>query len=442
MTIRALQGNIEHEKRIIEELLNFHSQYESLLRMEEITGVSNNEEKKIIKDIIDSLVSRLKIVNNAIPAILKEIKAYKELGHVQKRKKEKLISVKSPDIGEELVTVSKEERKKFLEELRKTNTNIKKLFEKREKRKNTQLLTEITSPNYFARIAAKIFFDKASKLAKLDYFKKLNTSLRQANIPYLLNTYIAMALLATLIAFLVSIPLLVLISFLHFTEGGLLISFSIQKLIKYSWLVIALPLTTFALFIMYPSSEKSAVNRKINEELPFVTIHMSAIAGSGIEPSRIFEIIMKSGEYPATTNEIKKLINFINLYGMDIVTALRETARITPSPKLAELFNGLATTIHTGGSLTEFLNEHAERLLVDYRLERERYTKTAETFMDIYISIVLAAPMLMLMVLILLQYTGINIGISIGMLTLLMVIGMVIINVVFLVFIHIRQPRY
>jgi len=428
MSIKALQGNIEHEKRIIDELLNFHNQYESLLRMEEITGASSEDERKIISNIIASLLSRLRIVNDAIPKILSEIKAYNKLRMIPEKKKEKkLISIK-PAPAEELITISKEERKRFLQELEKTNTNIKRLAEKRGKKKHflAEQARQLTAPGLFARIAARMFSEKANKLAKLEYFKKLNTSLRQANMPYLLNTYIAMCLLGSLIAFLVSIPILLLISLINFSEEGVIIAFSLSKLGRYSWLLLALPLVTFMLFILYPESEKN----------------MSAIAGSGIEPSNIFKIIMKTEEYPATTKEIKKLINFINLYGLDIVTALRETAKITPSKKLSELFNGLATTIHTGGSLTDFLNEHAERLLVDYRLERERYTKSAETFMDIYISVVLAAPMLMLLVLVLLQYTGANIGIDMNVLTFLMIIGIAVINIVFLVFIHLRQPRY
>jgi archaellum biogenesis protein FlaJ (TadC family) len=39
-------------------------------------------------------------------------------------------------------------------------------------------------------------------------------------------------------------------------------------------------------------SRKKSLNKEINQELPFMTIYMAAIATSGIEPSKIFDILV------------------------------------------------------------------------------------------------------------------------------------------------------
>ena len=104
----------------------------------------------------------------------------------------------------------------------------------------------------------------------------------------------------------------------------------------------------------YPSIEKKSVENQINQELPFVVIHMSAISGSMIDPSKIFSIIIATKEYPYLKKEFIKIINEINIYGYDLVTALRSIALDTPSKKLADLFNSLATTITSGGDLPDF----------------------------------------------------------------------------------------
>ncbi|MEK7124018.1 MAG: type II secretion system F family protein, partial [Patescibacteria group bacterium] len=57
-------------------------------------------------------------------------------------------------------------------------------------------------------------------------------------------------------------------------------------------------------------------------------------------------------------------------------------SKTTPSTKLSELFSGLSTTITSGGNLGEFFAKRADSLLVTYRLEREKYTKIAETFIN------------------------------------------------------------
>ncbi len=105
------------------------------------------------------------------------------------------------------------------------------------------------------------------------------------------------------------------------------------------------------------------------------------------------------------------------------------------------MLNGLATTITTGGSLTSFLEKRAETLLFDYKLERDKQTRSAETFMDLYISVVIAAPMILMLMLILMSVSGIGLGMGVAALTVIIVSIVAIINVLFLVFLHIRQPK-
>jgi len=184
------------------------------------------------------------------------------------------------------------------------------------------------------------------------------------------------------------------------------------------------------------------MEKRINAELPFVTIHMSSIAGSGIEPTQIFKIITQGEEYPYTKKELKKVINQVNVYGYDLISALKNTARETSSQKLSELFNGIATTISSGGNLLDFLNKKAETFLFEYRLDKEKQTKSAETFMDVYISIVIAAPMILTLLIVLISVTGLGIGLSMNALTFVIISIVSLINIIFLVFLHLNQPVY
>jgi len=62
--------------------------------------------------------------------------------------------------------------------------------------------------------------------------------------------------------------------------------------------------------------------------------------------------------------------------------------------------------------------------------------------MDIYISIVIAAPMILLMLLIMISVSGLQSGLSIGEMT-TSIIGIVaIVNILFLTFLHLKQPSY
>jgi flagellar protein FlaJ len=130
----------------------------------------------------------------------------------------------------------------------------------------------------------------------------------------------------------------------------------------------------------------------------------------------------------------------MNILGHDLVSALRGSALNTSSKRLAELFNGMATTINSGGDLPRFFEERASTLLFEYNLEKEKNTKLAETFMDIYISVVIAAPMILMLLLMMMRISGLGVPFSTGAITLMMITGVSFINLIFLTFLHIKQP--
>jgi len=103
------------------------------------------------------------------------------------------------------------------------------------------------------------------------------------------------------------------------------------------------------------------------------------------------------------------------------------------------LFNSLATAITSGGNLTDFFDKRASSLLFEHKLDKEKQAKAAETFMDIYISVVIAAPMILMLLLMMLKIGGLGIGLSTGAITTMMVLGVVMINIFFLTFLHLKQ---
>ena len=214
------------------------------------------------------------------------------------------------------------------------------------------------------------------------------------------------------------------------------------RILRFFWLIFLPALITFSAFYFYPYAERSSLSRKIDSELPFVVIHMGSISGSGIEPSQIFKIVGLSREYPSTRGEIRKLLNQINVYGYDLITALKNVARLNPSARFAEVLNGLSTTISSGGDLKTFFEKRAESLLLNYRLEREKFTKVAETFMDIYISVVIATPMILLLLLVMISVSGVQVGLNLGQMTLLIILVVAVVNILFLWVLSMRQPVY
>ena len=97
--------------------------------------------------------------------------------------------------------------------------------------------------------------------------------------------------------------------------------------------------------------------------------------------------------------------------GTTTVTVPAATHQLTNNNILIKTF------ITSGGDLPDFFDKRAQSLLFEHRLEREEYTKSAETFMDIYISVVIAAPMILMLLLMMMKISGLGISLSSGMIT-------------------------
>ena len=325
-------------------------------------------------------------------------------------------------------------------------SNLEREIIKRIKKGERQIKDkQIRKPSLYVKTANKLFSNISLSLYKKQTFDSLKKDLVQANLSFLPVSYISVILFTTLLSAIFAFGILLFFlffstsikfPFITFFSGDL-----ISRFTKIFWILLVIPIATFFITYIYPSVEKNYIKNKINQELPFVAIHMSAIAGSMVEPSKVFEIITMTKEYPYTSKEFTKIINEINIYGYNLVNAIKQTATNTSSYKLSELLNGIITTITSGGSLEKFFEKKSQSLLFDYRLEREKYTRTAETFMDIYISVVIAAPMILMLLLLMIKISGLGIDLTTQTLTLIVVGGVSLVNFIFLTFLYLRQPE-
>ena len=387
----------------------------------------SQEEKKMIISHINSLKKIIKESNEKLEENLNKISLMKK------------IQKKEIDFPEPRRTkLSKESRKKLKEIEKQTLKRLLKEEEKQEKVKEKK-------PSSYVRYANKSFGKKAQELLEKGAFKNLKQDLIRANIQQLTKSYVSIIFLSTLVS--LGIALFIFIFFLFFNFGvrfpfiTLAQGNIISRIGVLFWVLIILPLGTFLFMLAYPSMEKKSLEALINRELPFAVIHMASISESMIEPTNVFRIMIKSGEYPNLKKEFTKIMNEINILGHDLITTLRNNSFNSPSRKLSELYGGMATTITSGGDLANFFDKRAQTLLFDYKLDREKNTKMAETFMDIYISVVIAAPMILMLLLIMIKVSGLGIALSTGMISAIMVLGVSVVNAFFLMFLQMKQPK-
>ena len=432
MIIEQLKKNLNAEIMMIRELDRIYSTDEPL----------DTEEIRIYRKIAESLIKRIGILNDSIPEIVSHIK----IGYIGK--KEDIEEIKGFEVislkKEVEVFVSKKRRDEFLKELNIDSQLLKKV--KKKQKEKPKKIEKFKTTNWYGKISNKLFFNFSQKLVGDGTFKSLTLDLRKSNLNILSTTYLSMMFFSICVALIIGFFAMIFMMF--FTIDLLNLSIKaysgsyLLRFVKILWIPIFFPGAAFLLFYFYPGAEKKSVAQRINQEIPFVVIHMASISGSGIEPIELFKIIATSNEYKFAGTEFRKILNQTNLYGYDLSTALRNVSLSSPSSKFSELLNGMTITINSGGDMRKFFEKRSESLLLEYRLEREKANKSAETFMDLYISIVIATPMIMVMLLVIISISGLSTGFNSSQMT-TAIIGLVaIVNILFISFLHMKQPGY
>ncbi|MBI2133761.1 type II secretion system F family protein [Candidatus Woesearchaeota archaeon] len=268
------------------------------------------------------------------------------------------------------------------------------------------------------------------------FFGFLYNALRSANIRMLSNTYLNIMILASL---LLTISTTIFLTVLFFILNYPLYQVFLRSIIL-GFLAGVLCAT---IFYAYPFIKIKERKRSITTNLPFAINHMASVATSGVPPLTMFELISSSLEYGEVAIELRKIAEYTNILGYDLLTAMRAVSSTTPSPAFKEFLEGMISAIETGGDLISYLKQEADQAALTYQLERQRYNQSISMFSDVYTGLLIAAPLFFVAALALVNILGGKIG---GMgVDLIMALGaylaIPLLNVAFLIFLEINQPE-
>lgn len=155
---------------------------------------------------------------------------------------------------------------------------------------------------------------------------------------------------------------------------------------------VAALLTAFA----FPFVLRSRVQNRataIDKELPFALSELAVLAGIGLSPIVLLRRMALRGHDPATTAEFRKVTSMVDTEGRDLVSAMAEVARRSPSDALRTTLWDMANLMHQGGDLETYLKGQSEFVLDEVRAGQKAFTEQLGTYADMYISVVLLGIM-------------------------------------------------
>jgi len=286
-------------------------------------------------------------------------------------------------------------------------------------------------------IAYQLIGEKTGRILPL--FRDMDLNLQRSGVKISFKAYVSLTILATI---LISLATLILIPcLLAFIFN---IPFFLAVLFGVGGSLFAVAISTIG-FYVYPIYRADKLKRELEDELPFTTGYMAILASAGVSPEKIFHSISNLS-VPLTVSELAKdVVRDINLFGLDIISALEKTSKRTPSERFREMLEGFISTIHSGGNLATYLREKSGQYMKIKRMNLRKFSDTLSILSEFYVSLLITGPLLLVIMLAVMAMLG---GGSLGalspdfLLSIITYLGIPLGSTVFLIILDTISPKW
>jgi flagellar protein FlaJ len=197
-------------------------------------------------------------------------------------------------------------------------------------------------------------------------------------------------------------------------------------------------------FYFYPIYRLDSMKRDLEDSLPFTTSYMAILAGAGVPPDRVFRSLAKANVSSSVLLKARSVVRDVELFGFDIISALENASKRTPSEKFKEMLEGFIGTIHSGGDLQAYLTSRSKQYMKLKHITLKKFSDTLSILAEFYVTLLVAGPLILVIMLAVMGMLGGGSGLLEPnlLLNLLTYIGLPIGSIVFLIILDMISPRY
>ena len=256
----------------------------------------------------------------------------------------------------------------------------------------------IAVPEEIYSFTYRIIGEKIEKILPL--FRDLDLNLQKAGLKVNFKAYVSLTFFTT---FLTALTVLI------FTPFVLVFAFNVSV-----WPAIlfgvggSLFACAFSIigFYAYPIYRADKLKRELEDELPFTTGYMAILASAGVPPEKIFYSLSNLNVPLAASTEAKNIVTDINLFGLDVISALEKASKRTPSEKFQEMLEGFIATIHSGSNLAAYLREKSRQYMRLKRINLKKFSDTLSILAEFYVALLITGPLLLIIMLAVMEMMG------------------------------------
>jgi flagellar protein FlaJ len=153
---------------------------------------------------------------------------------------------------------------------------------------------------------------------------------------------------------------------------------------------------TYLVFILYPGLEAGNRRRNIDASLPYAINYITSMSTAGITPAEVFRLLGSSKIYGQSAVEARYIAREIDIFGRDLIDALRLVSASTPSRRMKEFLQGTMASVASGGNITEYFRTKAEQYALENRQTQKMFLETLALVSESYVTAMVAGTLFLI----------------------------------------------
>ena len=153
---------------------------------------------------------------------------------------------------------------------------------------------------------------------------------------------------------------------------------------------------TYLVFILYPGIEAGNRRRNIDASLPYAINYITSMSTAGITPAEVFRLLGSSSIYGQSAVEARYISREIDIFGRDLIDALRLVSSSTPSARMKEFLQGTMASVASGGNITDYFRTKAEQYALENRQTQKMFLETLALVSESYVTAMVAGTLFLI----------------------------------------------
>jgi flagellar protein FlaJ len=164
-------------------------------------------------------------------------------------------------------------------------------------------------------------------------------------------------------------------------------------------IVVIVAIMIYSLGTAMPSSAIAKRRKNIDTRLPMALAYIATMASADVPVENIMYELGKSPQYGEIAKEARTISASSRLFGNDIVSALREESKYSPSLKFAEFLSGITSTVTSGGNLKDYFTMKAKQFQSELSTLIKQNSESVGVLAESYVTVGVAFPLMMIVIL-------------------------------------------